>query len=300
MNKFENINEFFNYNLEIKKLLHNLVPNDMDAYNNDSIIKYSDKLFEGLKIMRYYFARISSGFCPEKVKFVNDMFNKYEESLLEAGYDFNKLKNFYKNNLSDMSPEYINKINLECKGYTFNSSSLIKESKTINEMLHFLHHYIMNDERFYESIPKIESKTVCSGEDVTLRGMESDISKKIFDMIPDSLPLGITDIISLPKHNKVLMMVRDYGHALTIEATVEDDVAKITYFIPKVCNYDMINGLKGVKKVSQGDRFTVGYFETSIDKLPFEVVDFISKVPTDDHMFIEGGTSYNPEYDKIY
>ena len=298
MEKLQRIQEFFKYDLEVKKMLHDLVPNDLDAYNNDSVIKYSDKLYDDLKVIKYYITRITSSFCPGNIKFVDEVFKNYENNLASAGFDFNKLKSFYKNNISDMSVEFVNKLNKECVGYTFFSGDIMNETKTINEMLHFLHHYIMNNEKFYEAVPKIEEKNVCSGYEVTLRGMESEVARNIYNMIPDSLPLGVTDIISLPGQNKVLMMVRDVGHALTIEVSLEENGAMINYFIPKVCNYDMVNSLKGVKKVSEGDKFTVGCFESTIDRLPFEVVDFISRVPTDDHMFIEGGLCYNPEYSR--
>lgn len=95
--------------------------------------------------------------------------------------------------------------------------------------------------------------------------------------------------------DRVIMMVRDIGHALSIEIEKENDKYYIRYFIPKVCNIDMVNSLKGVKKVKKGDNYTVGIFETSLEKLPFDLVDFISKVPTDIDMYKEGGIFYNSE-----
>ena len=90
-------------------------------------------------------------------------------------------------------------------------------------------------------------------------------------------------------------MIRDLGHALTIEIDIEDNKCMIRYFIPKICNIDMINSLKGVKKVKKGDNYTVGMFECTLEKLPFELVDFISKVPTDMDMYKEGGIFYESE-----
>lgn len=43
---------------------------------------------------------------------------------------------------------------------------------------------------------------------------------------------------------KLLMMVRDRGHALSIEITLNGQNARLEYFIPKVCNVDMVNNLQ--------------------------------------------------------
>ena len=43
----------------------------------------------------------------------------------------------------------------------------------------------------------------------------------------------------------------------------------------------MVNSLKGVNKVTRDSKYTVGVFETNLENLTFNLVDFISKVPTD-------------------
>lgn len=91
------------------------------------------------------------------------------------------------------------------------------------------------------------------------------------------------------------MMVRDRGHALSIEIEKENDKYYVKYFIPKICNIDMVNSLKGVNKVTRDSKYTVGVFETDLERLPFEIINFISKVPMDNHMFIEGGKFYEGE-----
>ena len=57
----------------------------------------------------------------------------------------------------------------------------------------------------------------------------------------------------------------------------------------------MINNLKGVRKVTNESKFTTGIFEADINNLSFELVDFISKVPTDRDMFTIGGSLYEEE-----
>ena len=289
MGKLERIEEFFNIDLEVKKILNDLAPNEIDAYDSSYAIKYSDRLFQELKILKYYIIRIMSSFDIKETDFINQIFINYEIELANVGTDFNKLKQFYKNNLSDMSPILIEKINKDCAGYAFIETKLLKEAKTINEILHFLHHYITNNEQFYQDVPQIAEKN-----GIFLRGKETSIGKEIYDKIPYNTSIGIIDIISLS--NKVLLMVRDKGHALTIEITKEENDYTVRYFIPKLCNYLMVNNLKGVTKVAPGDSFTVGLFASSHEKLSDDIVNLIEGVPEDKHMTIEGGTLYNLSY----
>ena len=182
MEKLERIEEFFKYDLEIKKMLHDLVPNFIDGYDQDYIFKYSDRIFKDLKVIKYYIVRIMNSFSIKNTEFIDEIFKKYEISLAEAGNDFNKINSFYKSNLSDMSPKFIDNINRNCVGYTFEKSNLINEARTVNEILHFLHHYIINNEEFYMSIPKISEKTNYEGEDIILRGVENKISKNYLNV----------------------------------------------------------------------------------------------------------------------
>ena len=63
------------------------------------------------------------------------------------------------------------------------------------------------------------------------------------------MDVGWTDIVSMEK--KMLMMVRDRGHALTIEIDKEEAGAVFKYFIPKLCNRDMIEKLPGINKITE-------------------------------------------------
>ena len=85
---------------------------------------------------------------------------------------------------------------------------------------------------------------------------------------------------------KLIIMVRDRGHALTIEVTLNNNIARIEYFIPKLCNIEMINNLPGVNKVNKNSIGATGVIETPINTLPGVLFDFISKVPTDYDMVI--------------
>lgn len=86
------------------------------------------------------------------------------------------------------------------------------------------------------------------------------------------------------------MMVRDVGHALTIEVTINNNIARMEYFIPKLCNINMINALPGVNKVNENSIGATGVIETDISNLSGTLFYFISKVPTDLDMVFESRT----------
>ena len=52
------------------------------------------------------------------------------------------------------------------------------------------------------------------------------------------------------------MMVRDLGHALSVDIDIsKDDEIIVKYFVPKICNMDMIQALPGINKKSITEQF---------------------------------------------
>lgn len=90
-------------------------------------------------------------------------------------------------------------------------------------------------------------------------------------------------------------MVRDRGHALSIEVDIENDKCMVRYHIPKICNTKMVNELKGVKEVDNQSSYTIGMFETKKELIGLEIYDLISNVPMDIDMHKEGGLLYDGE-----
>ena len=181
--------------------------------------------------------------------------------------------------------EIENYIKLNIKGYSMfsNVDAYFGNCTTVNEALHLLHAFVMNNENILQSMNVLDIKDI-SGYSLTLYGKPSPETKEIFDSCPSNTGSGDTDSIGLPGVNKSLMMVRDKGHALSIEVTYEDKDAVVEYFIPKLCNIDMINALPGVVKVKEGTPMhngTTGMFVTTKDILPYELSDFVRMVPED-------------------
>lgn len=299
MNKnLELIETFFKYDLEIKKILHDCAPTEIDGYNQEYIIKYSDKLYRALVDIEFYIKRIfiKCGYGKNELNELTKLFKIYNQLLTNCKSDFNKLKSFYTDFFSNMNKEFIDMVASTCIGYTNNSIDL-KTAKSINELLHLLHSSIVNNEKIYNSMPKLKEKINFEKYPINLYGKENTIANNIFEQFPINMSCGNVDILSL--NNKILMMIRDRGHALTIEIIYNNNKCFVQYFIPKICHVGMINNLKGVTKVNDNSRYTIGMFETELESLTNELFTLINGVPMDDHMFIEGGKFYIHEEEKI-
>ena len=292
----QNIEKFFKYNFEVKKILHSTVPRQEYRYSKDTLIEYSDKLFQALNDFDYYINVILEKFnFPERARsYLKNFINVLKQELIKCGYDFDKLIKFYNVFFANMSEQLVNSVGENCVGYSLFRSIDLKEAKSINEILHIVHQTIINNQGILQSLPKIAEKKNYENYEIVLYGNENTAARSLYEAFPKELSCGWTDIVSL-SNDRVIMMVRDRGHALSIEIEKENGMYYVRYFIPKICNIDMVNSLKGVNKVTRDSKYTVGVFETSLERLPFEIVDFISKVPTDEHMHIEGGMFYQEE-----
>ena len=291
-----NMEKFLKYNLEIKKILYDVTPKDMDRYNKEAIMEYSDKLFKALNDIEYYMNSIltSFSFSENDKNYLKNFIKTLKQELIKCGYYFNKLSTFYEVCFANMTEELVNEVGENCVGYYLFGGVPLSKAKSLNEILHIIHQTIINDEKNLNSLPKLREKKNKEGWLISLYGRDRIIANKIFNGFPLELSCGHTEIVSLNNDN-VIMMVRDRGHALSIEIEKENDKYYVKYFIPKICNVDMVNNLKGVRKVTKNQKFTTGIFETNINDLSFNLVDFISKVPTDDDIPIKDGGLYSEE-----
>lgn len=290
---------FLEADLAIKRILADLVPKSIDTFNSDSMIEYSDKRHEAVRDIEFYFDKMAelSGSKDEIKRKVKEIMSKIEQS----GFSEGEIKKTYQECFSNMSKEFIETVNDKCVGYLVknarNNSTIIQQSKTFNELLHFLHSYVTNNEEILESMPIVDQKEGKLG-DYTLYGEDSKEGRMIFDSIqPDNTKMGYTQILSL--RNKIIMMVRDAGHALSIEIDTSEEKPIVNYFIPKITNSKLVNQLRGVRRVDDSQQTTSGVFEIdNIEELGKAIIEFVEKVPQDSDMFIEGGLFYKPEEKK--
>lgn len=281
---------FFKTDLRIKRQLMDTAPQPTDDYDEVSRMDYVDQAYRTFKGFHSDFTSIARDFAlgtPISAA-TDDFFHRGAEHFAPGKYNSGVTEKIYRDEFTDMRPDFVEKVKDECVGYTLggNLDALIEDSHTINELLHAYHSYIMNNEAILQRVPAIDEKQNDYGYNITLRGDDSALSRQVFAAIPDHLDVGTTDIIGADDH--VMMMVRDRGHALTIGAepdSAQPDQLWVEYNIPKLCNVEMIKALPGLAGYTQnGAR---GGFFTSRDELGSKIADFISQVPTDDDMVFD-------------
>lgn len=282
--RFRRIKHFFEVDTRIKKEMYNMVPPNYEGYIDErSLIEYTDKLDESLSYMYTELACVVSDFIGSKAATeVEALENQAKEEFYRAGTDIKKIREFYQNNISNMGKEFLDAVKENCVGYYMfrNLSQPIKEAHTVNEYLHLCHSVIMNNEGLLKALPMVATKKNNENYDISLRGEDVPEFRKVLDNFPEDIIAGDVDMVAL-SDKKMLMMVRDRGHALTIETTLENDKAMVEYFIPKLCNVDMVNALPGVNPVNEDSVGATGKFEMDRSTLSEGLNDFITKVPTD-------------------
>lgn len=294
--------EFCRNDIKIKEYLYSLAPDKKFLGNEEYNIELSDKMFEGLKEIKYYLQKTMSDFELDSYgKHLDQLFHSYETQLIEAGTDSKKLELFYKNNLSNMRPEIVQETGKTCVGYTSRDTEifdLVQKTRTINEFLHVIHSKIINDEKIYSNLPEISREMSQEDYPCVLYGINSQVSNVVLNSVAAVKDIGWTDIMSLSE-DQMIMMVRDKGHALTIQINQnEDDTFNVKYYIPKLCNKEMINNLKGVIPVNENSNYTVGSFDTTKEELGIDLLHFITNVPTDLNM--NWGNEDRTEYSDLF
>lgn len=284
--KLLKLQHFFEVDFKIKKEMLDIAPSSDSLYAD--VEKYSNSVNDSLI---YIFSELKCitadifGFESQIMNKIIEMENIIKNNFYSCGYDIDKLRLFYKNFVSNMELDFINAVKEECVGYTLGGVSSFQNAKTINEILHFIHSFILNNEHILQSIPLIDKKEKDYNYSISLRGVKVPTFEQLLALFPNDLDVGWTDMVAI-NERKLLMMVRDRGHALTIEITLNLQTARIEYFIPKICNIDMVNNLPGINKVNQDSVGATGIIEIPISDLPNTLFSFISKVPMDSDMII--------------
>ncbi len=293
MKNLEAMKEFFERDMKIKETLMSLAPTEADDYDELSRMEYVDKLEKGLDSLEYdTLASIKKfGFGEELNNTIREYFANKKKSMAVGKYEAGICQKIYNSEFASMSENFIEEVKEGFVGYAFfsNPSKLpgfVKKAKTVNELLHSIHSSIVNNDEILESMPQIGTKRNTIEEPITLYGEENEVAEKIFKEFPLEMDCGITDIVSLK--NKVLMMIRDRGHALTIDMdTTNPKEVEVKYFVPKLCNEDMIRKLPGINESSITKSGASGFFVSDKDKITKDLFDFIEKVPTDDDMVFD-------------
>lgn len=283
---YDGLKKFFDIDMKIKRELLRLAPTEKDDASEESRMEYADKLYEAIRDLEAEFIDMTRGLLEENsivIEMVKAHFQKAKQAFCLGHYDRGVIQKLYRDQLTDMSPKLVEKVKSEFVGYTYRQdlAEVIKQSKSVNELLHVMHSYVVNNEGLLQSLPVIETKSNIEDYPITLYGEETELARKLFDEFPVDLDyVGWTEIVAMP--NRILMMVRDRGHALSVDmdTTNEDDIA-VSYFVPKICNDKMVEALPGVNKSGITDNGATGFFVASKEEMTSKVVEFIGKVPTD-------------------
>lgn len=287
----QKIDNFFKIDLIIKNIIHSSFPNSADKNNPEALIEYSKRLYNNLDKIESMFLRIINSFSLGTFieSYIISLFKNYKDEIYSCEYNYEKLRQTFIKIFAEMKEEIVDEIHSEIIGYNFfgiNLSQVLKKATSISEILHIFHSYVINNEKFLQSCKRLSEKNY-----VELFGKTTFIATNIFETIDNTQSSTKIKIISV-SDNHIIIMCRGYGHATTLDINIENESAWIEYFIPKVCNYIMVNNLPGVRKVKNDSKWTTGVVVVPTNELPSYLNDFIKKIPVDDDMHKKGGIMY--------
>lgn len=281
---FENLKHFFIADSRMKQRLIELYPNDQEMYGQAAREKYIDRLYKELKDFKAEIMRMAEDFAPYTIPALQVHFEQAIKATEIADPEPAVIRRVFQTKFWNIQTKLRDEINESCIGYSPfgpNLPRLIGKSTSINELLHLFHSYILNNETILQSMPVVAKRSVSESDFYVLYGDENDLSRELFEGFPVDENIGKTDIVSMK--NRIIMMVRGKGHALTIDMdTGEDEDIIVHYFLPKICNRAMVKKLPGSKTIQED--CAKGTFDTTRDRAVQDIFDLVEKVPSDKDM----------------
>lgn len=290
----------FLYDIYIKKKLYeNILPSN--TYQNIDLIDYQNKLLSLLDDFEIKINKIFHINYPQNNKIkeqIEQYFQNIRHQLNNVSLTPKRLQKFYLDYFASLNDKIVNETRNTFIGYTLfteeDTLNIIKKCQSINEIIHVAHCLTINNYELISSFPSRDKK-LDNGYMIKLHGIPHNLSQDIFNILETSLDAGDIDIFSLSKSNKVIIMIRDRGHATTMEIDDEKDKIFISYFIPKIINANMVNSLPGVNKITNKSLYTIGKFYLNKEKLN-TLNQFISNIPDDTCMYLKGGIIYEKNH----
>ncbi len=283
MSTDNNLALFFKTNMSVKKILASLAPTIEEEYTEYSKIKYMDKLKEFNSVLRDDFLLMVELYPIINKDTIISFFDILDRKIDNFSYK-NSIREFFVNNYSDISEKLIDDLNTNCMAYNIfgNNAVALHGVRTVNELLHICHSTLTNTEYLYENSEVLDKK---ENQEIYLEGKDSQFGREIFDSIPLDFKAGFAFVLSVSDDN-VLMLSRDLGHATTLEITKnKDNTVSVSYYIPKICNIEMVKKLKGLEHLNI-DRgvlgWATGYFQVPYPEFTKELNSFLASIPTDD------------------
>lgn len=304
MTELEKVQIFFALDTKIKEEMLNFLPrvkNDFYKEDFDKIYDYLkeikdniDKLYESFKMI----VSVSNFQDYNIDKVFNNIYREYQkvlnfsntQSFDEVVLSINKL---YKDNIASLNKEFVDNVNKNICSYSLYSDmkiyDLISEVKTLNELLHLMHHYLINDINVYQKLGVLEEQSLSNGDTINMVGINNEKSKYLFDILKNNSKIGDTYILSVD-NNTIYINIRNIGHATIMELNYYEDKVLINYFFPKTKmsgdfeNYyeKLYKDFPGLDKIKEG--YAKGSIEVPINKLNETLNNLIDKIPNDSEL----------------
>jgi len=294
-NNLNKLEIFFEDNLNVKNLIDDMLPKPEDIYNTESEFSFVDRLLKDLEKIELYINRMVLNYnipndilvqFESKIRELQNEFNSesFYKMVKKGGYQgFIELRNFIHDKVSNMREEFVTSVYNGFVGYSCFYGENVLTPTTINEFLHYIHSYVINNEKFYFSIPTIRSTNANNTwGGISLRGVSNDFGNRLYEgIITSNINSDCIDIINLDK--RILIMARDLGHATVIELEMNQDDVFVKYYIPKNTNKEMTGSLKGI--YLNKNEFATGSFKTTWENIVQDLCDLMKGIPTDFDMF---------------
>lgn len=284
---------FLNDDLAVKKIMFQIAPSEIDEYNEDSLVEYSDKLHHGLKDATFYLSRMMDTADSIETKYEKDFLSTFEplrnklseieNDAINTKINNNQLRSFYQSHISNIHPDFVKNVTHDVFAYNIrrkeNTQKIGESASSINEILHLVHSYVMRNEDVMESLPVINK------DPKTNNGLygDEDVNNTIAREIYDGLGKQAEESVVVALNNRTLLIVRDYGHSTMVDITKNPDGGyDVEYSIPKVCDLEKANSLPGVHRInSLSDSASGGFRIENESDCVKTILGFISRIPTD-------------------
>jgi len=260
---------------EIKQMIKNCETSEIR-----DIPDYQKKIEKNLKRIKHNIDILLNDLKLDNHKEIfKKKFENYNNELIKTRWNQTNLTNFYQNKFADMKLKVITETNKECIGYSeINIKQILETAESINEIVYVLHSYILNNEQIYQKQQLIGKKIYNNGYEISLYGKSNDYAKQIYNLLPLDSQNGKTDIVGLD--DIILMMIKDRGHALSLDIQIKDDKSIVRYFIPKLYNIETINlNNYGISNIDNNTQNIKGEYEIETKNLAPSVINFIECVP---------------------
>lgn len=279
---------FINFNVEAKKLIQKMAMDLRYSGDAEYLVKYSDYINKCFPFLKKYILMMADMYFKNDVYYLSEYLDKVKIVMEKSGCDKDRLRDFYQKYISDMSKDFVRKVKQNCKGYYDYPEISITDAKTINEIIHYMHAYVINNDKILSNISPLKEYHKDEVNGVVLRGDNSQLGNAIYDNLAIDQINFYMDIVCYGG-DRAILLVRDVAHALSIQIKKYENGYFIEYFLPKICNVEMVNKLPGVTKVIDNTSYTIGQFEINTENFPNALYDFIKMVPTDDDMLVNKG-----------